>query len=113
MFIRRLLTRDPKKRFTAKKALKDPWILTASDKNIKDTINSKLSTKVFQNMVTFKASRKLQAAIWEYIVAYMATEEEKEELIKVFKQIDVDSDGSLTLQELYQAAMLVKGLRSS
>jgi len=36
-----------------------------------------------------------------YIVNYMTTKEEKDELIKVFNELDTNSDGYLSYEELF------------
>ena len=47
-----------------------------------------------------KAQRKLQQAVWTYMVCQMSTKEEANELIKVFKGLDTNSDGQLSKEEL-------------
>ena len=44
----------------------------------------------------------LQEATWTFLVQYMATKEDKQRLNKVFKQIDINHDGLLTLDELQE-----------
>ena len=48
----------------------------------------------------YKAHRKLQQAVWTYIVSQMSTKEETNELIKVFKDLDTNGDGQLSKEEL-------------
>jgi len=42
----------------------------------------------------------LYDGIIAYIVNFMSTKEEKEELIKIFKEYDTNQDGSISKEEL-------------
>jgi len=49
---------------------------------------------------TFRADRKIQQATWVYLVSYLSTREEKNELMKTFKALDLNGDGQLSRDEL-------------
>ena len=51
-------------------------------------------------MKSFRAGKKLQEATWMFIVNYLASKEEKTELLKTFQQLDSNGDGKLSKQEL-------------
>ena len=52
------------------------------------------------NMKTFRAGKKLQEATWMFIVNYMSSKEEKQELMKTFQLLDTNGDGKLSREEL-------------
>jgi Ca2+-binding EF-hand superfamily protein len=51
-------------------------------------------------MRAFTTSSKLQKAIMLYIISCFDLKEEKEELLKTFKALDLDNDGQLSHEEL-------------
>ena len=53
-FIQKLLTVDPKTRYCAKKALKDPWITSHSNKNI--NTNEALATTAINNLKSYRVT---------------------------------------------------------
>ena len=51
-------------------------------------------------MKNFRVQQKLQEATFHYIVNYLATKEEKAELLKTFQALDTNNDGKLSREEL-------------
>lgn len=49
-----------------------------------------------KNLTAFRADRKLQGAIWEFFVAYMTSDEDKENLLETFKALDENGDGMIS-----------------
>lgn len=47
-----------------------------------------------------QASQKLQEATWIFLVNYLSTKEEKQELLKSFQALDTNGDGQLSKEEL-------------
>jgi calcium-dependent protein kinase len=92
--VKKMLDYNPATRPSAEKALSHEWFQQANK------TERKISTKVMENMRTFKADCKLQKAILLYIITYFDIKDEKEELLKTFKSLDLDHDGQLTKQEL-------------
>lgn len=43
---------------------------------------------------------KLQLATWNFLVNYLEINEEKENLTKIFKTLDINGDGHLSREEL-------------
>ena len=41
-------------------------------------------------------------ATWVFLVTYLATQEEKNELLKTFQALDINGDGKLTREEIVQ-----------
>ncbi|KAL9255091.1 Calcium-dependent protein kinase 21-like protein [Drosera capensis] len=92
--VRKMLTRDPKKRITAAEVLEHPWIRVdgeASDKPLDSAVLSRL--KQFRNMNKLK---KLALKV----IAESMSEEEVKGLKATFKNIDTDQSGAITYEEL-------------
>eukprot|EP01017_Pseudomicrothorax_dubius_P047572 TRINITY_DN8567_c0_g1_i1.p1 TRINITY_DN8567_c0_g1~~TRINITY_DN8567_c0_g1_i1.p1 ORF type:complete len:346 (-),score=103.20 TRINITY_DN8567_c0_g1_i1:207-1244(-) len=96
-FIRRTMEYDVTRRLSAYEALNDEWILKASSN---PELDRPLVVNAFNNLKTFRADRKLAAATWVFLVSVMATREEKEDLLKIFKALDANNDGLLSKDEL-------------
>ncbi|KAL4442843.1 hypothetical protein ABPG74_010732 [Tetrahymena malaccensis] len=93
----KMLTMDPQKRYSAEEALQDPWIKKFRQLQQVDMPNL---IRSLNNMKTFRAGKKLQEAVWMFIVNYLATKEEKNELLKTFQSLDANGDGKLSREEL-------------
>ncbi|GFP96020.1 calcium-dependent protein kinase 20 [Phtheirospermum japonicum] len=92
--IKRMLVRDPKKRLTAHQVLCHPWIQVggvAPDKPLDSAVLSRLKQ--------FSAMNRLKK-IAIRVIAESLSEEEIAGLKEMFKMIDVDNSGCITLEEL-------------
>ncbi|KAL9261584.1 Calcium-dependent protein kinase 20-like protein [Drosera capensis] len=92
--VRRMLVRDPKKRLTAYEVLCHPWIQVdglAPDKP--------LDSAVLTRLKQFSAMNKLKK-IAIRVIAESLSEEEIAGLKQMFKMIDTDNSGQITLEEL-------------
>ncbi|KAK6131622.1 hypothetical protein DH2020_034636 [Rehmannia glutinosa] len=92
--VRRMLVRDPKKRPTAHQVLCHPWVQVggvAPDKP--------LDSAVLTRLKQFSAMNKLKK-IAIRVIAESLSEEEIAGLKEMFKMIDVDNSGQITLEEL-------------
>ncbi len=96
--IKKLLTFKAEDRPSASICLEHPWI---KDHN-KRKINPTLGKKCLSNMKKFHAGRKLQQAALTYIVNYLMTKEEKNEMIEMFQSLDKNGDGVLTKEEIFE-----------
>ncbi|KRX04829.1 Protein kinase-like domain [Pseudocohnilembus persalinus] len=98
-FIRKMLEKNPSKRYSAEQALKDKWL----ENNItKKEYNIPLLKKALKNMRQFNPGVKIQEATYIFLVNYLASKEEKQELLKAFQSLDLDGDGKLSRDELIQ-----------
>ncbi|CAD8178240.1 unnamed protein product [Paramecium pentaurelia] len=105
--IKKLLSYDPTKRYSAQQALQDPWIQKFT--NIPE-VEQQIIKKILINMINFKKLQKIQETCFKDIFNELAIEEEKQELLMVFQQLDTNNDGKLSRQELlmgYQKIMNV------
>ncbi|KAI4348845.1 hypothetical protein L6164_009515 [Bauhinia variegata] len=92
--VRRMLVRDPKKRLSAHEVLSHPWVQVnglAPDKP--------LDSAVIYRLKQFSAMNKLKK-IAIRIIAENLSEDEIAGLKEMFKMIDVDNSGQITLEEL-------------
>ena len=96
--VKQLLTYDPKERISAKEALSHPWFEKLEV--IEEKIDKEFAERIFNNIRTFGAQEKLQQATIAYIVHFLYSTQEIEELKKFFKKLDKNGDGRLTYLEL-------------
>ncbi|XP_022982895.1 calcium-dependent protein kinase 20-like isoform X2 [Cucurbita maxima] len=92
--VRRMLLRDPKKRLTAHEVLCHPWVKAngvAPDKPLDSAVLSRLNH--------FSAMNRLKK-IAIRVIAESLSEEEIAGLKEMFKMIDTDNSGQITLEEL-------------
>jgi len=101
-FICSLLRKDPAKRLTAAEAYQHAWIQEMTKQHGKRGRNLRSSIVFSPQSVTFlkyRGMQKLKKAALTYI-ATNVTSDEITALKDVFQKIDVNSDGTVTLQEL-------------
>ncbi|XAR64221.1 Non-specific serine/threonine protein kinase [Bertholletia excelsa] len=92
--IKKMLTRDPKKRITAAQALEDPWLKEggeASDKPI--------DSAVLVRMKQFRAMNKLKRLALK-VIAENLSDEEIIGMKEMFNNMDTDRTGTITYEEL-------------
>lgn len=91
-----MLTFNPNARISAKDALQHPWILNFS----KVKIDEQKTKKTLNNLRSFSGSSKLKQAALAFIASHLTRDEEKRDLDKIFKEIDIDGDGNLSKEEI-------------
>ncbi|KAI3512028.1 hypothetical protein L1887_19191 [Cichorium endivia] len=92
--VRRMLVRDPKRRLTAPEVLRHPWVQdngVAPDKPLDSAVLSRLKQFSAMNKIKKIAIR---------VIAENLSEEEIAGLKEMFKMIDADGSGQITLEEL-------------
>lgn len=95
-FISKLLTYDPEKRPSAEDCIKHPWIQEMSA----CTVDSSVALGALANLKSFRADQKLKQATYAFIAAQLLSKSEKEHLSKIFKALDKNGDGKLSLEEI-------------
>ena len=97
LLIKKMLTKNPKKRLSALDSLQDVWF----KKNLeKEETDKKLAKNVLSNMRKFKKNRKLEKATISFIINQLILKEERSELEKQFKDWDTNGDGVLSREEI-------------
>ncbi|GLT41786.1 hypothetical protein SLA2020_158290 [Shorea laevis] len=94
--VRKMLTSDPKQRLTAIQVLSHPWI--KEDGEAPDT---PLDNAVLSRLKQFKAMNKFKKVALR-VIAGCLSEEEIMGLKEMFKGMDIDNSGTITLEELKQ-----------
>ncbi|GER52948.1 calcium-dependent protein kinase [Striga asiatica] len=90
--VRKMLTKDPTKRFTSTQVLDHPWIKgQAPDKPI--------DSAVLTRMKQFRAMNKLKKLALK-VIAQSLSEEEIKGLKAMFTNMDTDKSGTITYEEL-------------
>lgn len=92
--VKKMLVRDPKKRLTAHEVLRHPWVQVdsvAPDKPLDSAVLSRLKQFSAMNKIKKIAIR---------VIAESLSEEEIAGLKEMFKMIDTDNSGQITLEEL-------------
>ncbi|XP_050228230.1 calcium-dependent protein kinase 20-like [Mercurialis annua] len=92
--VRKMLVRDPKKRLTAHEVLCHPWVQVdglAPDRPLDSAVLSRLKH--------FSAMNKLKRLVIR-VIAESLSEEEIAGLKEMFKMIDTDASGQITVEEL-------------
>ncbi|KAL8036451.1 hypothetical protein ABFX02_12G160100 [Erythranthe guttata] len=92
--VRKMLVRDPKKRLTAHQVLCHPWVQVGGEAPDKP-----LDSAVLTRLTQFSAMNRLKK-IAIRVIAENLSEEEIAGLKEMFKMIDVDDSGHITLEEL-------------
>ncbi|CAA6671935.1 unnamed protein product [Spirodela intermedia] len=92
--VRKMLTRDPKKRITASQVLEHPWIRENGDASEKP-----IDCVVLSRMQQFTAMNKLKKMALAVIAANLS-EEDIKGLKQMFAAMDTDRSGTITHEEL-------------
>uniref|UniRef100_A0A7S2JSJ9 Calmodulin n=1 Tax=Leptocylindrus danicus TaxID=163516 RepID=A0A7S2JSJ9_9STRA len=99
-FIDKLLQKNPKDRMTASQAMKHPWI--GGDDRCRRISLTNFANQRSTRFVANMGMKKLRKAALTYISDNL-TKAELESLAVVFKRIDVDGNGELSMDELDSA----------
>lgn len=92
-FIKNLLDLDPMKRMTATQALQHPWLLKGTSK---PRLNGHQLANRLQNFVKMSKLKKVALNV----LAHHLTQKEINELSLIWKQVDVDGKGVITVDQL-------------
>ena len=97
-FITQLLTKDQEKRPSAGQALQHPWILKVNELQ-KTNLSADVAMGALKNLQNFNASSKLKQATYAFIASQLLSKQEKTDIDKVFRAMDVNGDGKLSKEE--------------
>lgn len=105
-FISRLLEKDPIKRLTSQEALEHTWLSGVG------ASSAPMMDDVVRGLGQVGAKSKLKSAVARFMTSSTLTETELQDLKKVFKQMDADGDGKITIAELQKALASDPSLQS-
>lgn len=97
-FITKLLTMNLNDRPSAAEALKHPWIEQANEQI--SNVSNDVAMSALSNLQNFNAKSKLKQATYAFIASQLLTKNEKEQIDKVFRAMDVNGDGKLQKDEI-------------
>ena len=100
-----LLKRDPEERHTAEKALADPWLLATLPKNSVLLREAPLRDVLVQELRSFSAENRLKKAAL-HVISRQLSDEDTRELQDIFRALDADNDGMLSLHDLKEGLAL-------
>ena len=83
-------------RISAKDSLAHPWLQNAT----RTHLNPEYASPLLRNLQNFRAKQKLKKATLNFISAQLTTKEEREEMIELFKSLDIDQNGTLSKDEV-------------
>ena len=105
--LKKLLSYDANSRISAQDALSHEWFSLHPE----EKVNASEYSSVLSNLLSFRASFKLQRAVMCFIASQLLTKAELTELNQIFRSLDVDGKGKVTENELYNACVRVWGER--
>jgi len=76
-----------------------PWIQKVNELQ-KSNLSMDVATSALKNLQTFNASSKLKQATYAFIASQLLSKQEKTEIDKVFRAMDVNGDGKLSKEEI-------------
>ena len=101
--IKKLLTKDKKKRISANEALNHPWFKEKKAKELFNQIEDQnIIIKLLKNLKSYKRESILQETALAYLVHNFPQMKDVVNACKLFNQIDINGDGKITEQELYK-----------
>lgn len=97
-FVMKLLQKDPNMRASAEEALEDEWL--ASEEVVTNYIDDEVGVKIFSNMTKFIMGDSLRRSVYTYIISKKFYSESNADLLKLFKECDINNDGRINSDEL-------------
>lgn len=94
-FIKKLLVLNPDERPSAHEALQHPWIARANEQIMKK-MDKEVAKQSLVNLTQFSANSALQTATYAFMASQVLTKDERDEIDKVFRALDVHGDGMLS-----------------
>ena len=95
LFLKRLLTHNYKKRPSVAEALTDNWF-----NSVRSRKTLVIEKSFLDNLKSFYVTNQFQKAIYLFVINNIASNSEKNELIKTFEALDLNQDGVLSKQEI-------------
>lgn len=106
--VRKMLQIDPNRRPSAEQCFNDDWIQKTGER-----LNPEVLSNAIENMRSFRANTKLKRAVLSFIVSQLISQQERQELNRVFTFLDTTGDGRLNTQELSVGLHRATGLSIS
>ncbi|OMJ92660.1 hypothetical protein SteCoe_4534 [Stentor coeruleus] len=94
--LQKLLNVNKNQRLSAREALRHPWLRSAID----HPIDRSHSERFINNLQSFHPHKKLQQLTLAFIASHLTRKAEQEEMLELFKKLDLDNSGSLSKQDI-------------
>ncbi|OMJ67989.1 hypothetical protein SteCoe_34693 [Stentor coeruleus] len=94
--IEKLLNTDLTRRYDARQALAHSWIANASTL----PLNRANASQLLHNLKNFRSEQMLKKATIGFITSQLATKNEREEMMELFRSLDTDNSGTLSAKEI-------------
>ena len=104
--VNKMLMYDPEKRPSAEEILTHEWFEKVE---VEEKIDLNFAANILENIKNFNAKEKLQQATIAYIVHFLYSSKEVEDLKNIFKKLDKNGDGRLTYLELKEGFERILG----
>jgi len=101
--VKKMLTYDYKDRISAEKALNDPWFQLYSNNAIKDP---KEIIDCISTLKEFQVTSAMKKAVLSFMASNITKKEEEKKLREIFKALDKDHNGTLSLKEITEGYKL-------
>ncbi len=95
--VRKCLTYDPAKRISAEDALRHPWYKKYAKH---EKVEKQLASTALNNLKNFRAEQKLKQATLTFIVSQLLNKDETAKMESIFKSMDTNQDGMLSMDEI-------------
>ena len=101
-FVAKLLTYEEDKRPSAEEALRHPWITHAAQASsaIFKKEDSWRAQTTLSNLRSFTSASSLKEATRSYIASQLLKKEERDNIDRIFREMDTDCDGKLSVHDL-------------
>lgn len=93
----KMLEKNPERRYTADDVLASDWIVEMTE-NPESSVA--FTNEVLSNLSNFTAETKLEKSIYLFITSNILSSKEEMELLRVFKDLDSNNDGHISIEEL-------------
>ena len=90
------MNKNPESRLTAQQALEHPWIQVYSSQ---EAVPKELKSTL-ERLRTFQLGSSLGTAVISFISNHLSADSERQSLEQIFKHLDSNSDGVLSMEEL-------------
>lgn len=100
ILLKTIFSKDPRNRPTAEDILKNNWI---NGKVKFLDLSLPLPAKTFKDLKTFTCNQKLHNGLYLFLAKLTASNQEKEQALETFRQLDADMSGKLTRTEILSA----------
>ena len=98
--IRNMLNKDPFERYSADQCIQHPWF-----KNNDHLNDTNLASALMPKIRKFRFKNKLEQVFRYYVIQFSERNEEKDNLMKIFKENDINHDGVLNYDEMTQICL--------